>query len=115
MVTGAALQKIELHHAVRDGRPPIPLSPEGHRIIEESNNGAAEAPHLKALRALKAEGTWSWKMLRDGCNSQLGTDVILRAKSSLSSARSYAVKARTITGLSFEQLIELLDENELGL
>ncbi len=36
MVTGESLSRddIDLHHPVRDGRPPIPLSKQGHAIIE---------------------------------------------------------------------------------
>lgn len=115
MITGSPLNKVELHHAVRDGRPPIPLSPEGHRQVEESNVGITAPPLMLSLRELKAERTWSWKMLRDGCMSQLGEHIETRSKNALNTSRTFAKKAQTLTGLSFEQLIESLDESGLGL
>jgi hypothetical protein len=115
MITGAALDKVELHHAVRDGRPPIPLSPEGHRQVEESNAGSTDAQLILTLRELKAERTWSWKMLRDGCMSQLGEKIESRSKSALNTSRTFAKKAQIRTGLSFEQLLESMDESGLGL
>lgn len=115
MVTGTTLEKVELHHAVRDGRPPIPLSPEGHVLVEECNLFAPQEPHMMALKALRAKKSWSWKMLRDGCHSQLGKEVKTRSKNSLASARSHANKAKELTGLSFELLLEHLDESGLGL
>ena len=114
MITGSLLDKVELHHAVRDGRPPIPLSPEGHRQVEESNAGTSNDPLMQALREIKAQ-TWSWKMLRDGCTSQLGEDVKSRSKNSLGSSRTFAKKAKERTKLNYERLLEILDENELGL
>lgn len=115
MITGSHLDRVELHHAVRDGRPPIPLSPEGHCQVEESNAGTADVPLIQALRELKAERTWSWKMLRDGCMSQLGEHIESRSKNALNSSRTFAKKAQKRTGLSFEQLLESLDESGLGL
>lgn len=117
MITGLPLKKVELHHAVRDGRPPIPLSPEGHRQVEESLAETSDVPLIRDLRELKAERTWSWKMLRDGCLSQLGQlgeDFKSRSKKSLDTSRAFAKKAQARTGLSFEQLLQSLDENGLG-
>lgn len=115
MITGSPLDKVELHHAVRDGRPPIPLSPEGHRQVEESNAGTTDVPLILTLRELKSERTWSWKMLRDGCMSQLGEHIESRSKNALNTSRTFAKKAQIRTGLSFEQLLESLDESGLGL
>lgn len=115
MVTGVPIDKVELHHPVRDGRPPIPLSRQGHRQIEEANAGTTETPLIQSLRELKSERTWSWKMLRDGCMSQLGEHVESRSRNSLNLSRSIANRAHELTGLSFEQLLECLDESELGL
>lgn len=114
MITGFPINKVELHHAVRDGRPPIPLSLEGHRQVEESNAETSDVPLMRDLRELKAERTWSWKMLRDGCMSQLGEDIKSRSKNSLGTSRTFAKKAQARTGLSFEQLLQSLDENGLG-
>jgi hypothetical protein len=115
MITGSPLDKVELHHAVSDGRPPIPLSSEGHRQVEESNAGTTDVPLILTLRELKAERTWSWKMLRDGCMSQLGEHIESRSKNALNTSRTFAKKAQIRTGLSFEQLLESLDESGLGL
>lgn len=115
MVTGTPLDKVELHHPVRDGRPPIPLSPQGHRQIEEASTGTTETPLIQSLRELRSEGNWSWKMLRDGCKSQLGEHVESRSRNSLNSSRSIANRAHELTGLSFEQLLQCLDESEIGL
>jgi hypothetical protein len=114
MITGSPLDKVELHHAVRDGRPPIPLSPEGHRQIEESKSAATDNPIMVTLRELKSERTWSWKMLRDGCLSQLGEHTESRTKNALNTSRTFAKKAQERTGISFEQLLECLDESGLG-
>ena len=114
MITGAPLEKVELHHPVRDGRPPIPLSPEGHHQVEESNAGTTDASLIVALRELKAERNWSWKMLRDGCMSQLGEHIESRSKNATNTSRAFAKKAKLRTGLSFEQLLESLDESGLG-
>lgn len=115
MITGSLLDKVELHHAVRDGRPPIPLSPEGHRQVEESNAETTDNTLILTLRELKAERTWSWRMLRDGCMSQLGENIDSRSKNALNTSRTFAKKAQIRTGLSFEQLLESLDESGLGL
>jgi len=43
LVTGDLLgEKVELHHPVRDGRPPLPLSVEGHYRLEGQERKAAE-------------------------------------------------------------------------
>jgi hypothetical protein len=43
LVTGDLLgEKVELHHPVRDGRPPVPLSVEGHHKLEGQERKAAE-------------------------------------------------------------------------
>ncbi len=115
MVTAEPLEKIELHHPVRDGRPPIPLSPAGHRIVEESILIDGGDTISNALRLLKKERSWSWKMLRDGSSHHLGEEVLTRTKASINTARTFANKAKERTGLSYKELIEWLDENELGL
>jgi hypothetical protein len=45
LVTGDLLgEKVELHHPVRDGRPPIPLSVEGHKKLEGQENKTVAKP-----------------------------------------------------------------------
>jgi hypothetical protein len=51
VITGQVLAEVgsELHHPVRDGRPPIPLSHEGHQTLENQTRHAAKiAQHRKA-------------------------------------------------------------------
>lgn len=114
MITGNPLTNVELHHTVRDGRPPIPLSPKGHRQVEEYNAQASDAPVIQSLRELKDERRWSWKMLRDGCMSLLGENIDTRSPNSLASARTFARKAEEMTGLNYRQLLDSLDECGLG-
>jgi hypothetical protein len=115
MVTGKALERIELHHPVRDGRPPIPLSHDGHQRLESATESDTNDPIMAALRLIRAKGNRSWKALRDGCLSHLGEDVFTRTKNSLNSAKSFSTKAQNTTGKTPSELIEWLDENQLGL
>lgn len=115
LVTGKTLDKIELHHPVRDGRPPIPLSPAGHKHIETATEGDPDDPTMVMLRSLKTKKR-SWRALRDGCLSHMGEErVATRTKNSLSGAKSFATKAQKTTGKNYGELIEWLDENQLGL
>jgi len=117
MVTGKIIEKAELHHPVRDGRPPIPLSKKGHQIIESATEGNPDDSLMIKLRPLKRTGNRSWKMLRDGCLSLCEADdvVFTRTANSLASARSFARAAMRETGKDFTELTEWLDENQLGL
>lgn len=115
MVTGEALERIELHHPVRDGRPPIPLSHNGHQRLESATESNTNDPIMAALRLIRARGNRSWKALRDGCLSHLGEDVCTRTQNSLNSARSFSTMAQHMTGKTPSELIEWLDENHLGL
>lgn len=118
-VTGAALgADAELHHPVRDGRPPILLSQEGHDRIEGQTKGAApEAPGekdevMELVRSVKRNE--SWLQLRRGCLDHLGREPAFSTPGVRANARAFATRARTATGLGFEELIEWLDDNELG-
>jgi hypothetical protein len=102
---------VELHHPVRDGRPPIPLSKTGHAQIEGQLPGQSADPHLEAIRALKRDGKRSWAQLRLGCRALLGQTVSGANVSALSSAKTFARKAAELTGMNNQQLIEWLDSN----
>ena len=68
-------QEVELHHPVRDGRPPIPLSKAGHARIEGQLAGQDADPHFNALRELRRNGNRSWAQLRLGCDALLGHEI----------------------------------------
>lgn len=108
--------KVELHHPVRDGRPPIPLSKRGHDTVEgllvlEDGDRAGAA--LVALR--RDYGPISWKRLRVGCMALIENPPEGFADSYLANARSWARKAKKITKLEETPILAFLDRYELGL
>lgn len=116
LVTGAALgQDSELHHPVRDGRPPILLSKKGHALIEDQLASVGDDPIGRALWALKRAGNRSWFQLRRGCLDQLGRPVPWPSKASAAGARVFAEKAATAADVGYEQILEWMDNKGLGL
>jgi hypothetical protein len=108
--------KVELHHPLRDGRPPIPLSKRGHDIVEgilvlEESDRAGAA--LVAFR--RDHGPMSWKRLRIGCMDLIGNAPEGMKPSYLTNARSWARKAKRITKLEETPILAFLDQYELGL
>lgn len=104
--TELAFGEIELHHIIRDGSPPIPLSKEGHRIVEkyrEDKLTSGLSEKYPELTKEKKKRKASWVMLRNGCNSLISSDHIAK-----SSERTWAKKAAEITGLSYVDLLSLL-------
>src|SRR5690606_33602033 len=75
LITGKHLElaDVELHHPVRDGRPPIPLSKNGHDRIESTSRDSTD-PIESALREIKRQGNRSWVMLRRGCMALAGEE-----------------------------------------
>jgi hypothetical protein len=115
LVTNIALgQDIELHHPVRDGRPPIPLSKKGHDEIEGQVATVRNDPISMTLCALKSEKNHSWAQLRRGCLDQLGRPEQWKSKASASGARAFAKKSAAAAGLGYEQILEWLKSNDLG-
>jgi hypothetical protein len=119
MITGESLEPkvVELHHPIRDGRPPIPLSKRGHAAIENQTAGTKparlasptpaswEAPANSvarsesiesALRSIK--GHSSWPMLRRACLEYLGHSVRHSTPQVAASSRAFARKAFKATG-----------------
>ncbi len=112
MVTKEALTPntvVEFHHPVRDGRPPIPLSEEGHDILEHQAAAKSDDPVRAALLAIKKKGNRSWVQLRRGCE-HLGETAQAPQKVDANS-KSFAREAKRITGLSYEELLHWLDEH----
>ena len=113
LVTGRALdrQTLNLHHPVRDGRPPLPLSKEGHDRIEKQNP-KPEGDSIEAvLLKLKHEGRHSWVQLRNGCLDLAGHSAIHSTANVGANSKTFARKATKATGFNCEQLLEWLDQN----
>lgn len=111
LVTGEMLgADAELHHPVRDGRPPVLLSKAGHDRIEGQERVNATDPIERELVALRRKMNLSWAHLRRGCLDLLGTPVVASSKAMASSARSYARKASAATHRDYQELLEWLDE-----
>jgi hypothetical protein len=108
----------ELHHPVRDGRPPILLSKKGHSLIEGQVAGKTletdDDPVTVRIKKLRREGNHSWLQLREGCLSQLGLPLQSSPTRRQSSARSFAKKVHEDSGLSYEQILEWLDDHQIA-
>jgi len=81
---------VELHHPIRDGRPPIPLSKTGHSSIEGQTANASEDPMEQALVELRRKKNRSWKHLRRGCLDLLGRPEPWESTKSAADARAFA-------------------------
>jgi hypothetical protein len=103
----------ELHHPVRDGRPPIPLSKRGHSSIEGQVSLEGTDPTERALLTLRRDSNRSWALLRRGCLDLLGKPVPWPSKSSAAGARAFARKAHAVTSLGYEQIVEWLNKRGL--
>lgn len=133
-LTGRPLSSddVELHHPVRDGRPPIPTSKAAHAELEgqsRGRNGAlpeqrryrapSKAEHLSdespaaRLQALKRSRPWSWVMLRRGCLDLMGQDAGHSTPAVAASSRTFARKAVSQTGQDLRWIIAFLDERGL--
>jgi len=118
IVTGKSLDgDCELHHPVRDGRPPIPLCHEAHVEIErqKSKADASSDPNFPTISKIRRGSNNSWRNLRKGCLDLLGNKVKHSTPAVGAGARAFARKVSNSTSLSFEQVIDFLDSNDLGL
>ena len=109
-------EKTELHHPVRDGRPPIPLSKKGHETVEgivaiEPNDQAGK--RLVAHRK-ESSRSYSWRSLRFGCLMDLGQFAYDKSISRHRTARSNIARVKKQTSLSTEAILEILERYELG-
>lgn len=107
----------ELHHPVRDGRPPILLSKKGHSFIEGQVSGktleADDDPVTIGIKKVRSDRNRSWFQLRDGCLSQLGLPVQFSSSRRQSSSRTFAKKVHEESGLTYQQILEWLDNHQL--
>lgn len=106
IITNEQLTKdAELHHPLRDGRPPILISKKGHNLIEYQRNVSDdEDPIWNKIKSLKKEKHGSWELLREGCNAILGTNMNCRPN-----AKSFTNTIIRETKLKPEEIIELLN------
>jgi hypothetical protein len=107
---------IELHHPLRDGRPPLPLSKTGHARVEGLmilETGDAAGQKLVDFRK-NSPSPISWKRLRVGC-MVLKNEVPEGFETSyLTSAKGWIRRAMKQTALNETQILEFLDRYELG-
>ncbi len=116
IVSGAPLADgvVELHHPVRDGRPPIPLSKEGHDQLEGQGSTPQDDSVWSVLRELKRQGNRSWVHLRRGCLDLLNEPVEHSTPNVAASSRTFARNAAKATGMSYQELLSWLDDSGLG-
>ncbi len=109
--------KLELHHPVRDGRPPIPLSKKGHERIEGIVRPDENDPDGQSLVRHRNEAGSSWVRIRLGCLMELGQiepDDDQFSKRHVADSRRRIQAARTATNLSAIQILDILDRYDLG-
>jgi hypothetical protein len=104
----------ELHHPVRDGRPPIPLSAAAHDQLEGQVSTPRDDSTRSVLLELKRQGNRSWVHLRRGCLDLLGEPVEHSTASVAASSKTFARKAAMATGMSYRELVSWLDDSGLG-
>jgi hypothetical protein len=105
---------IELHHPVRDGRPPIPLAKEVHAEIEGQTSTKTEGDGaMGAIYPIKRAGKRSWVMLKLGCELLMGTASTTKSKNVQSSSKTFARKASEASGLNYQELLEWVKSNNL--
>lgn len=106
----------ELHHPVRDGRPPILLSKNGHTLIEGqiAGNQAEQEGDLVSveIQKIRRKGNHSWVQLRHGCLDQLGLQVQFSSPGRRSGSRSFAKKVHEELGLSYQDILDWLDVHQ---
>ena len=105
---------IELHHPVRDGRPPIPLAKEVHSEIEGQASTTKEGDRtMDVIYPIKRSGNRSWVMLKLGCELLLGIASTTKSKSVQSSSKTFARKASEASGLNYQGLLNWVEDNKL--
>jgi hypothetical protein len=104
----------ELHHPVRDGRPPIPLTKSAHACLEGQGEGSSGDATREALQGLKQERHYSWAQLQRGCKHLLCRPVKGRTKNMDASSCTFARQASQRTGLTFQELLDWLEQKGLA-
>jgi len=110
LVTDSPLGKdSELHHPVRDGRPPILLSKKGHSMLEDQVITVHDDPLGKVLVGVRRQRNGSWAQLRRGCLDQLGKGEPWPSRASAAGARAFAKKAMVDSGVGYDAILAWLD------
>lgn len=111
LITGEPLDgRVELHHTVRDGRPPIPVSPRGHALLEQQETHEQADPLSAALTALRRRRGGSWASLRRGCLDLLGRGEPSGSPATGANAKAFARAAVRATGADPADILVWLDE-----
>jgi hypothetical protein len=111
VVTGDRIaSEVELHHPVRDGRPPIPLSKKGHAVLEGQTSTVGDDAMEQALGALRRQKNRSWAHLRRGCLDLLGRPEPWESKGSAANARAFARRAAEATNTSYAGILAWLEK-----
>lgn len=117
LVTGEALNDPVLHHPVRDGRPPIPLSKRGHAIIEGQIAGCDDGSisddtdrnsAWNKLGQIKKQQHRSWVQLREGLMAIKTGSMVCRPN-----AKAFANKAIRELDVSPDYILSLMDEHKV--
>jgi hypothetical protein len=103
-------QHVELHHPVRDGRPPIPLTKEAHAKLEgQTKKAGGDDPIGEKFKAVRSEMNTSWVLIRLGCQALLNQ--VPQDTPRVGQAKSIARRICRETGLSEQEALAWLDEN----
>jgi hypothetical protein len=114
LATGEGLgPDAELHHPLRDGRPPILLSKTGHASIEGQLSSISDDPFERSVLSIRRERNASWAQLRRGCLELLGTPNSSATKASKANARAFARKVSLSTSTSYAEILAWLDQKNL--
>ena len=108
IITGEELgDGAELHHPLRDGRPPILISKEGHILISQNSQNDDNDVDWQTIKELRRKSNMSWKQLREGCNA-ISTHEQCRP-----SAKTFANKCIKATSKTPREIVELLNSRGL--
>ena len=105
----------ELHHAVRDGRPPILLSKKGHTFVEQSNQVKISTISdddsddvWNTIKGIRTKKNQSWAQLKEGCNA-----IITGSDDCRPGAKFFANVVIRDNGLSASNILEIFDNKGL--
>lgn len=111
LLTGNDLkgQHVELHHPVRDGRPPIPVTKEAHAKLEGQSKVSENDPVGQKLREVRRKLNRSWVFIRLGCQALLNQ--VAHDAPRARAARSMVRRICRETGFSEREILIWLDGN----
>ena len=115
VITGGPLvgADVQLHHPIRDGRPPFPVSKHQHALLENQVSSSDGDPVRAILLPIKRQGHHSWTQLRQACREFTGDQIRWSSPAVANTAKSFARNALQKTGFTAKQLLEWLDEKRL--